>query len=378
MKPERRCTPRERPKEISYIQFESEGGGIVVNASEQGLAFHLAAALRQPGPIQLCVSPNPTQQIKLTADIAWMDKAKKSGGLRFTGITADARNQIRQWLTQTGESEDPDRNCEVPSCAPKEKETGPCSPLSNATAEPLPPTSALTPTSDNAMSSRADAGMQVAPPRSISTTTLPPAPFSQEKQISVSRPRLVRRAATAFLIFVFALFPIVFVQDFRLEIGNSLIRIGEKLKGDSNSHADAPSSIPVQSSCPSAGNTPSVPNPIPETSPKETVNQPEPAPAPTQGTGNSTDSLLGDTRNTRQRLGNTHAKRGRSTLARQLWSAVGAGDTSAEVTLAQLYVKGEGVPKNCEQARILLKAASRSGNLQAQEQLRKLNANACH
>jgi PilZ domain len=91
MKPERRCISRERPKELSYIQLEPEGGGIVVNASEQGLAFHAAAALRQTGPIQICVSPNPLEQIKLTAEIAWMDETKKSGGLRITELTADTR-----------------------------------------------------------------------------------------------------------------------------------------------------------------------------------------------------------------------------------------------------------------------------------------------
>src|ERR1700676_2157170 len=100
MKSERRGTRRERPEGLSYIQFEPEGGGIVLNASEHGLAFHAAAAPRQTGPIQLCVSPNPMQQIKLTAEIAWVDETKKSGGLRFTELTSDARNQILQWLTQ--------------------------------------------------------------------------------------------------------------------------------------------------------------------------------------------------------------------------------------------------------------------------------------
>jgi hypothetical protein len=76
MKPERRGTHRARPEELSYIQFEPEGRGIVVKASEQGLAFHVAAELRQPGPIRLSISPHPTRQIKLTAEIAWTDQTK--------------------------------------------------------------------------------------------------------------------------------------------------------------------------------------------------------------------------------------------------------------------------------------------------------------
>jgi len=48
----------------------------VLNASEQGLAFHAAAAVRHPGPIRLCVSPNPEQRIEVIAEIVWMDETK--------------------------------------------------------------------------------------------------------------------------------------------------------------------------------------------------------------------------------------------------------------------------------------------------------------
>jgi len=48
------------------------------------------------------------QQIKLTAEIAWMDSTNKSGGLRFTELAEDAGDQIRQWLTKTKQPEAPD------------------------------------------------------------------------------------------------------------------------------------------------------------------------------------------------------------------------------------------------------------------------------
>lgn len=375
MKPERRCTHRERPEELSYIQFESQGGGIVVDASDQGLAFQVAAALRQQGPIQLCVSPHPMQQIKLTAEIAWMDQAKKSGGLRFTELTADARNQIRQWLAQGRGSEAPDRNCGVPSCVPKE-ETNHCSQARNETLDLRPSNSAL----DNGMPTRADDGT-IPVPRFCSTPTTArvPAPFSQEKQISISRPRPLRDVATGFLISVFVLMPILFLPNFRREIGNSLIRMGENLKGNSVTHPDASLSIPVQISNPSPGSTPSVPNPIPETPAKETFDQSDPA-APaqtTQRSGNSADSRLADRQDLRQYFADAHLRRDRSSLVRQLWSALGAGDSSAEVALAQLYLTGDGVPRNCEQARVLLRAASKNGNIEALQQLRRLNKSPC-
>ncbi|GAC1662475.1 MAG: hypothetical protein NVS9B4_16200 [Candidatus Acidiferrum sp.] len=45
--------------------------------------------------------------------------------------------------------------------------------------------------------------------------------------------------------------------------------------------------------------------------------------------------------------------------AKLLWAAVAKGNTQAERELAGLYARGQGgVPKNCEQARVLLVAAS--------------------
>jgi len=74
---------------------------------------------------------------------------------------------------------------------------------------------------------------------------------------------------------------------------------------------------------------------------------------------------------------NPHSRAGRSALARQLWSAIGAGDSSSEVPLAELYLKGDGVPKNCEQAAVLLRAASKNGRVEALEKLKKLSKNGC-
>jgi TPR repeat protein len=49
----------------------------------------------------------------------------------------------------------------------------------------------------------------------------------------------------------------------------------------------------------------------------------------------------------------------------------------AELTLAELYIRGEGVPKNCGQARVLLSAAAKKGNQTASEELAQLVRNGC-
>ena len=47
------------------------------------------------------------------------------------------------------------------------------------------------------------------------------------------------------------------------------------------------------------------------------------------------------------------------------------------VTLADLYLKGDGVSKNCDQARVLLDSAAQRGVAGAGERLRNLQAFGC-
>ena len=62
---------------------------------------------------------------------------------------------------------------------------------------------------------------------------------------------------------------------------------------------------------------------------------------------------------------------------RLLWIAVEKGNSKAEVLLAELYRRGEGVTRNCDQTRILLTAAARKGNAEAQRRLDKFLREGC-
>ena len=61
----------------------------------------------------------------------------------------------------------------------------------------------------------------------------------------------------------------------------------------------------------------------------------------------------------------------------ELWKAVKRGSVSAEVALAKLYLEGEAVPQNCEQAHILLFAASMKGSRAADNFLKSSYAERC-
>jgi hypothetical protein len=60
-----------------------------------------------------------------------------------------------------------------------------------------------------------------------------------------------------------------------------------------------------------------------------------------------------------------------------LWKAVGKGNLDATVALSDLYLHGDGVPRSCDQARLLLDAAARKGGKAAAERLRNLQAFGC-
>lgn len=60
-----------------------------------------------------------------------------------------------------------------------------------------------------------------------------------------------------------------------------------------------------------------------------------------------------------------------------LWKAVAKKNADATLLLSDLYLKGDGVSKSCDQARVLLDAAARKGAKGAGEQLRHLQAFGC-
>jgi len=63
--------------------------------------------------------------------------------------------------------------------------------------------------------------------------------------------------------------------------------------------------------------------------------------------------------------------------AKWLWKAVAKQNVEASDLLSTLYLSGNGVPKNCDQARLLLDAAARKGRSQAAERLTHLQAFGC-
>jgi hypothetical protein len=70
-------------------------------------------------------------------------------------------------------------------------------------------------------------------------------------------------------------------------------------------------------------------------------------------------------------------QRNSAEAAKWLWKAIAKHNADATLLLSDLYLKGDGVEKNCDQARVLLDAAAGRGMRGAGERLRNLQAFGC-
>ena len=59
-----------------------------------------------------------------------------------------------------------------------------------------------------------------------------------------------------------------------------------------------------------------------------------------------------------------------SVAAQWLWKSIAKKNTEALITLSDMYAAGEGVPKSCDQARLLLSTAAQKGSQEARDKLK--------
>jgi hypothetical protein len=210
---------------------------------------------------------------------------------------------------------------------------------------------------------------------------------------------------------------------YRVQIGQSLVRLGEGLSGQSAVQQSAsaapnanpspvqPTAPPVQSASaeePALSANPSTPSTVDvpsaanadraRSSPAVSAKNSEPDPI-----GSSNDQAASGSRNAREQsaaaekpISGTSADAGQAEFqvadaflhqartpadkaraAGLLWTAVSAGSSDAEVELADVYARGEGVRKNCQQARILLGAAQDKNNPLAAKESAELRVYGC-
>jgi len=102
---ERRNIPRTKLERLAYIHIEPDNGGIVLNVSGDGLAFHSMNAVERNAPVRFSLQEQ-NRRIDVCGELVWTDDVQKIGGLRFTTLTAEARAQVRDWMARPEISDD--------------------------------------------------------------------------------------------------------------------------------------------------------------------------------------------------------------------------------------------------------------------------------
>ena len=93
---ERRLTRRKTLERLTYIDLPRHNGGIVTDVSEGGLGFHAVAPVESNGLVHFSLSGG-SHRIAGVGELMWTDGKGKIGGLRFTELADEIREQIRKW-----------------------------------------------------------------------------------------------------------------------------------------------------------------------------------------------------------------------------------------------------------------------------------------
>jgi hypothetical protein len=313
---------RAAPNRLVFIQLDHASSGKVLNLSEGGLSFESFAPVHQNGPIRFSFSLDLSEQIEAVGEIAWTDATRKVGGMRFLEVSPSALNQIRKWISQN--------------------------------------------------SKRSEAITTAA---SANATELVPL----ERYRSATRRQFIRGVFLGVLITSSLAIPAVKYSGGRKQ-PTAPAPAGSGQTALATSGPQPRVAVPVHVSDASrsslafpAGKTQpstqagSLQDPLGSTHVKHRLQAID---NPSAGKPPALAVALAQSRETRT---------ARKSVAspQQLWSAVQSGNVQAALTLADLYLRGDGVPVNCDQARVLLLVASKKGNAQAVKELRELDRTGC-
>jgi hypothetical protein len=105
--------------------------------------------------------------------------------------------------------------------------------------------------------------------------------------------------------------------------------------------------------------------------------KPTPAAGSTSNDGGNSSAGATELAAAESFLSGRYGTRDSSQAARLLWRAVEKENATAILLLSNLYLTGDGVPKSCDQAKILLRAAAQKNSSEAANKLRELQRSGC-
>jgi PilZ domain len=403
MKQNKRTIVRRRTQQLVYLELGRENGGVMLNLSEEGCGFQAITPVKC-GESRFGFQINGGRRIAGDAEIVWADESGVMGGLRFLNLPPEARKEIRSWLEETNAPMEYGYASAVSAVAAGaavgartvRTNIAPDPPAREAANVRIPQPEAPPPPQP-AWSNQRTAGYPVLEePRYASPFTeaiVPYQDYPQRKSATVWR----GLAVAATMVAVLAL-GIMYQKD----VGNSLIWLGETMSGKTKASTVAPSekssgsasaalpttgSEAATSSDPSDKNSGAVPDVTDPTAADMKAAEDLAKTAPptrtqqTAGNGPNASKVTDRSVSVLERQNAAAAKPepnwSETDSVEALWGAVQAGSVSAEVSLAERFARGAGVNKNCDQAKVLMKAAADKGNREARMRLYELESGGC-
>jgi hypothetical protein len=397
MKQNERTIVRKKTQSLVYLELGRENGAVMLNLSEAGCGFQAISPVKL-GKTRFAFQISGGRRIAGEAEVEWVDEAGVTGGLQFLDLQPEARKQVRMWLNDTNAPEEPGEGVAI-AAAPVEALRQSWVEAQNwqATAAPAPP-------KDTRRVSRPESSVGIAeePPLPAPWANMPPGGLPVLEDVRARFPLMrgddsyngahARSAARwrglAVLATVVAAGALLYV--YQREAGDSLIWLGETLAGRTKASAAVPESKPVApaetaqapvegNGAPEKAEAEAAPKTGPEVTP---TTESELAPGKEQASPQSGAMIRSPQRQesvleqpaVRQKA---EPPRSEGESVASLWDAVQGGSVAAEMSLAEHFARGDGVAKNCDQARVLLKAAAGKGNREARLRLYQLESGGC-
>lgn len=394
---DRRHAPRTKLVEIAYIGMGPENGGLVLDVSDGGLSFHSVAPVQPAETIRFLLSLRGHSRIEGAGEVVWTNEMRTVCGLKFTSLSAGAREHLNNWTNQS----------QMSAVALEEPSLSFHSADGQAEEEQATTVTETEPQSD----AEIDASPEIAILRAGKV------PFSGSSDTTLWQ-------APLFVKFMFALLAVGVATAaflYGIQVGKSQSGPGTRSVAASGPQTgtstlspasvaaspaaveSAPAPAATSSSLEHAASIPASPNAMANVTTSNPTTTLTNASTSNAGAASNVEHLAvsdgrpvsashgpsaADLRAQQDAgkaelaaalsyLNGEHGERDSAKAVQQLWSAVRDGNSDAEVVLSDLFVAGDGVQKNCEQGRILLSAASKTGNPAARVKLDELLTNGC-
>ncbi len=364
---------RKRTDQLLYAEFGPDNGSILLNLCEEGCSFQSIAPVREE-QLRFSVSVGDGRKLEGNGQMVWSDTSRKTGGLRFMNPSRELREQVRDWLEATLVTADGKLDPRALESKAKRRRRK-LREDARAGAELAWQEGALKAGEAKSAAETEIGAAKAGAGETATTNMISHAKAAEDLALRPASPASdVSREGTLRGVGAIALSAMLLMAlvGYRRELGHLVMSIGSSLaddeqKGGAGAAADA-RPAPDNGTSNGTSDVSSDAKPAAMSNGRDTTKESGAEAVPTS---NEQVTRPVDAQGGAARWSFTRPE-GAGEDVLSLWTSVENGDTHAEVTLAGRYVRGDGVPQSCAQARVLLEAAVKRGSMEAKQKLDEL------